>query len=177
MALTRTKKTAEPKAETAPKSNTTQSRHFGRKASGISGLPENNTVQAYHRLSIDGARALPTREVEMVTCKVYRWNKGKLHVARTVTRPKTLVSGFKGQLGMPKSREGDFTLLDELFDYDVKSDGYQASEAVLRTLLEAWVAQHGQRLSGNDRLYLARAFTYVMAARSGVDIATEAGVA
>jgi|GraSoiStandDraft_4_1057263.scaffolds.fasta_scaffold52992_5 hypothetical protein len=173
--LTKKKTTEAPEVAAAP--NTTQSRHFKRNENGISGTPAVNFVRAIARNAIEGVVAMTEREVETVECSIYRWRNGKLVPVRTVTRPRTLVSNYRGRIALPKSREGDYTLLDELFDYDVESDGYQAPESVLRGLLEAWVAQHGQQLNGNDKLYLARAFSKVMAGRAGADIATIAGVA
>lgn len=66
-------------------------------------------------------------------------------------------------------------MLMELFSFEPNSVGYQADERTLRELLEEQVRIAGRKLDGNARLYIARAFSMVMAARKGADVATIAG--
>jgi hypothetical protein len=146
------------------------SRHFERHPEFAIG-PEQHTVSAWHTAVTLAVSALEPRPVDEFDCPLYRFadegdGRLKLIIERRVTKPRTLVSGWKARQIGNGTAPADETLLDDAFDLEGK--GFQLPEPTLRAMLEAFANSNRRKLDGYQLLQLARAFSTLIAARHGV---------
>jgi hypothetical protein len=160
--------TTTPKTITKP--TTVSSRHFQHHPEFAIG-PEAANVTAWSLAVTTAVSELPAKPVDSYDCPLYRFAQDedgrlKLVVERRVTKPRTLISGYKARQKGSGAPLTDFTLLDDAFDLHVDSEGFQLPETTLKATLEDWANQH-RRLDGYQLLQCARAFSTLIAARHG----------
>jgi hypothetical protein len=164
--------TAKPVAQKPESEPLVPSAHFHRHESFAIG-PEQNTVNCWHSAIIGAIASLDAREVETYDCALYRFKVNEegllvLAIERHITKPRTIVSGFKGQQQGSGKSVTDYTVVDSAFE--LNGDGLQLPEPMLRQAIEAWANAHRRRLSGYELLQLSRAFSLLIAARHGCQL-------
>lgn len=171
--MLKTKRTKTKAAEkTGPKIETEQivpSRHFHRHPAFAIG-PEKQTVSDWHTAVTVAVTKLEPRVVDTYDCSLYRFgvdNDGQLRlfVERTVTKPRTVVSGWKARQSGSGKTITDYTKVDDAFE--LIGEGLQLPEGLLREAIESWANAHRANLDGYTLLQLARAYSLLTAARHG----------
>jgi hypothetical protein len=153
------------------------SKHFVRHPDFAIG-PEAQTVSGWHTAVTLAVSELEQRPVESFDCPLYRFaadEDGQLQlvIERRITKPRTLVSGFKARQRGNNNVPSDETMLDDAFDLISDSDGFQLPEPVLKAMLEAWTNRNRARVDGYQLLQCARAFSTLIAARHGCRLGVE----